>query len=452
MPRDSLCSPGRALSLVAGALAGIGCARSPAPDVPDVLIVALDTVRWDRTSLSGHPADLTPNLAAFSALPGAVTFTAAYTDAAWSQPAYASIFTGQQALTHGVGFRRSALDPGQATLASMLQASGYETRAYASGPHLAPVTGLSNGFDEYNHSIDQRTIAVQIDAALDWLRGPRAEGAPRFGFVHGYDAHAPYGSPAVLSDAFQPPGAPLTESCTVPGWRCFPPGEMNRTGPALTAERATQLEGAYRAAVLYADHQLGRLLYALEASRALDDTVVVVLSDHGEMLGEDGGLGHDEGYTDAVYHVPLVVRFPDDTPARTVDRLVSLSDLVPTLATRFEMVAPGGADGRVIGELLAPAIDSAPHPHRGASTCCYYIRDDQDAAWALHGTGTLDWQLLPGAPERDRSATLARLTPIFGDWPTQLRQVDSVNREAGERDPALKKALQESGYWKAKDP
>ena len=73
----------------------------------------------------------------------------------------------------------------------MLRASGYETRAYASGPHLAPVTGLSEGFDQYNHSIDQRTIAVQVQAALDWLTDARTGGKPRFGFVHGYDAHAP---------------------------------------------------------------------------------------------------------------------------------------------------------------------------------------------------------------------------------------------------------------------
>ena len=424
-----------------------GCGASAEHGPPDVLLVALDTVRWDHTDLAGYPAGVTPNLAAFAQLPGSVVFSRAYTDAAWSQPAYVSLFTGQQALTHGVGYHRSALDPGQATLATMLRASGYQTRAYASGPHLAPATGLADGFDQYNHSIDQRTIAIQVEPALDWLKEDSA--VPRFAFVHGYDAHAPYGAPAILSDRFQPDGKPLRESCTVPGWRCFPPGEMNRTGPALSAERQAQLVGAYDAAVLYADHQLGRLLHGLEASGRLENTVVVVLSDHGEMLGEDGGLGHDAGYSDAVYHVPLVVRFPSDAPARTVDRLVSLSDLVPTLAQRFEMVAPGGADGHVIGELLDPAVESPPHPHRGASTCCYYVRDGDDAAWALHGTGTLDWSLLPGSTGRADATT--HLATVLGDWPVQLTGVEAVNREAGERDPALKKALQESGYWKSED-
>jgi len=430
----------------------LGCQTTQSSATPDVLLVALDTVRWDRTSLSGHAGDLTPNLAAFAALPGSVVFTAAYTDAAWSQPAYASLFTGQQALTHAVGFRTSTLDPGQATLASMLKASGYETHAYASGPHLAPVTGLAEGFDQYTHSVDQRTIAIQIEPALQWLQGPRSEGKPRFGFVHGYDAHAPYGSPAVVSDTFQPAGSPLADSCTIPGWRCFPPGEMNRTGPPLSAERQAQLDGAYDASVLYADHHLGRILHALESAGRLDQTIVVVVSDHGEMLGEDGGMGHDKGYSDAVYHVPLVVRFPSEDAPRTVDRVVSLSDLVPTLAARLGMVPPSSADGHIIGELMSPPIESAPHTHRGASRCCYYLRDRDDAAWALHGSDTLDWHLLPGAPDRDDDSTLARLIPILGDWPSELRQLDIVNHEAGLRDPALKRALQERGYWTADEP
>ena len=445
-------SRSRAGCLSAATLFLGACAGSDHPEQLDLLVIALDTVRWDRTSLSGHSGQLTPNLAAFAELPGSVTFTAAYTDAAWSQPAYASLFTGQQALTHGAGFRSSALPPGQATLASMLHAHGYETHAYASGPHLAPVTGLAEGFDEYHHSVDQRTIGVQVQAALEWLRSPRPTGQPRFGFIHGYDAHAPYGSPVVLAAHFQTDDAPLTDRCTVPGWRCLPMGEMHRTGPALSEADKDHLEGAYAASVVYADHQLGRLLYGLELEGMLDQSIVVVLSDHGEMLGEDGGLGHDEGYSDAVYHVPLVVRFPSDDPARRVDRLVSLSDLVPTLARRLEMVPPGGADGRIIGELLSPAIDGEAHPHRGASTCCYYIRDQTDAAWSLHGNAHLDWQLLPGAPDRDDTATLDRLTPIFGDWPVPLTGVDAVNREAGERDPALKKALQERGYWKTESP
>ena len=101
------------------------CVGDAAPQgrSPDILIVSLDTVRWDHTSVAGYHHDTTPHLAAFAQLPGSVLFERAYTDGAWSQPAYVSLFTGQHALTHGVGFHSIAIDPGQATLASMLRAA-----------------------------------------------------------------------------------------------------------------------------------------------------------------------------------------------------------------------------------------------------------------------------------------------------------------------------------------
>ena len=433
--------------LCAGAMA---CASGHASGPPDVLLVALDTIRWDHTDLASPPSGLTPNLSAFASLPGSVTFSRAYTDAAWSQPAYLSLLTGQRALTHGVGFLRSTLIDGQATVASMFQAHGYETRAFASGPHLAPISGISIGFATYTHSLDQRTIGIQVGPALEWLQQPRAREQPRFGFIHGYDAHAPYGAPAVLSDPLQPDGVPLQDSCMVPGFRCHPPGVMSNSGPALDPAEQARLVGAYGASVLYADHHLGRILHSLEVSGALEHTVVIVLSDHGEMLGELGGLGHDDGYAEHVFHVPLVVRFPSNAPPSTVDRVISLSDIVPTLARRLDMVAPSRADGEVIGELLSPAEPTASQIHRGASLCCYYVRDGDDAGWVQHGSQPLAWNFLSSTS--DAQATKTRLQAALGDWPSVLEKVDEVNHEMGHRDPALKRALQEAGYWRQGTP
>lgn len=436
------------LSLTCASTCACASARSPGP--PDVLIVALDTIRWDHTDLAAPPSGITPNLSAFANLPGSVTFSQAYTDAAWSQPAYVSLLTGQRALTHGVGFLRSALIDGQATVATMFQAHGYETRAFASGPHLAPISGIASDFDAYIHSIDQRTIGIQVGPALEWLQQPRTADQPRFGFIHGYDAHAPYGAPAALSDPLQPGGVPLQNNCMVPGFRCHPPGVMANTGPALAPEEQAQLVGAYQASVLYADHHLGRILHTLETTGALEHTIVIVLSDHGEMLGESGGLGHDDGYADHVFHVPLVVRFPSDAAPRTVDRVVSLSDITPTLARRLDMVPPSRADGVVIGELLSPAEPSQTQPHRGASLCCYYVRDNNDAGWVQHGTEPLTWNLLSSTS--DARTTERRLQTALGDWPSVLEKVDEVNHEMGHRDPALKRALQDAGYWRQATP
>ncbi len=330
----------RRLLLLLPAFCAACAAAGPAPrsGPPDVVLVALDNVRWDRTSLAGIDRDTTPNLAALAQLPGAVTFPSAYTDGAWSLSAYASLFTGQRALTHGVGFLHPTLDPVQATLADMMRAYGYTTRAFCSGPHLAEATGLSRGFDDYVHTLPTSSIGIRVDDALAWLTGPST--GPRFAFVHGYDAHDPFPTPGVLSEHFTEAPKPHVQACSEPGWRCVRTGKPRIAGTPIPERPQAHLLAHYDAAVMQADYHLGRLLYGLDQAGRLDDVLLIVLADHGEMLGEDGGIGHETGHDDRVFHVPLVVKLPEDTPPRTVARLVSLSDIVPTLAARLDALPP----------------------------------------------------------------------------------------------------------------
>lgn len=442
-------------STVAVLVAGCSTAEEPqSTGPPDILVVALDTVRWDRTTLAGYPHDTTPNLAAFAALPGAVTFTHAYTDAAWSQPAYVSLFTGQHAQTHGVGFRTGKLPDGQATLAEMLGAAGYQTRAWVSGPHLSPVTGIDRGFDSYTHADSYRTLGVQVQPALSWLTEDSER--PRFAFVHGYDAHHPYPTPAVLSGLFRDQPSPDPQACRGRYWRCVTPPQARAFGPPLDAQLNTDLNHAYDAAVAFADHHLGRLLHGLQQAGTLDQTLVVVLADHGEMLGEDGGVGHVHGHGDGVFHVPLVVRLPRSTgverPAQ-VDHPVVLSDLVPTLAARLDLSPPAGSEGIQIPALLDPPASGADRMIRSASQCCLYVRDGE---WTLLGVRRMesyDWTLKRGDSELDHSATEperhAAMMAYLGDWPSLPHTPDQVSKDLGRESETLRDALQKGGYWPA---
>jgi len=415
-------------------------------------MVAMDTVRWDRTNLAGYDRDTTPNLAAFAALPGSVVFSKAYTDAAWSQPAYASLFTGQDALTHGVGFRTAELADGQATLTTMLKAAGYETRAWVSGPHLAPITGINRGFDTYDHDLSYKTLGASVQPAVQWLTG--TSDRPRFAFIHGYDAHGPYPTPALLSEHFSDQPHDQPQHCRGKYWRCHQTEVTWGRGPPLPDPEQHQLNAAYDAAVAFADHQLGRILYSLQEAGRLDHTLVIVFSDHGEMLGEDGWLGHAHGHSDSVFHVPLVVRLPTaSTPGRPaeVDRVVSLSDLLPTVASRLDMSPPAGAEGTPIPELLDPPSPGTPTVHRAASQCCFYVRDGD---WTLKGmreeTGWR-WTLHRGDDQTDRRAEEperhAALLATLGDWPQQTYNPRAISEKLGTQSAALKEALKSGGYW-----
>jgi len=444
------------LGMAAGV--AVGCSQGSAAEPerpPDIVMVALDTVRWDRTSLSGHARDTTPNLAAFAELEGSVVFSQAYTDAAWSQPAYVSLFTGQHAQTHGVGFRTGKLPDGQATLAAMLQAAGYETRAWVSGPHLSPKTRIDRGFDAYEHSDGYRTLGAQVRPALAWLTADADQ--PRFAFVHGYDAHHPYATPALLSGLYRETAPPEPELCRGRYWRCVTPPLARAFGPELDDQLQSDLDSAYDAAVSFADHHLGRILHGLQEAGTLENTLVIVLSDHGEMLGEQGGVGHVHGHGDAVFHVPLVVHLPkqpDVSRPKQVDTPVVLSDLVPTLAARFGMSPPAGSEGVAIPALLDPPAPGAERMVRGASQCCLYVRDGD---WTLLGVRHGDsyaWTLRRGRSPTDHSAEerdrLARMMDHLGDWPSLQDDTDQVSADLGRQSEALREALQEGGYWPAK--
>ena len=440
----------------------IAACGQPAPDVPrpevarpNIVVVSLDTVRWDHTSLSGYRHDTTPHLAALAAMPGATTFTMAFSDAAWSLPAYASIFTGRTVLSHGLGFLTMTLPAEQATLAEVLTAYGYHTHAWCSGPHLAPIMDLSRGFSAYEHTLRSAPLALATSEGLQWLREERQKDTPFFLFLQGYDAHYPYRSPTLIGERFADTPHVGTNHCPgrVPERACGRiPARGNKGKNLTTAERA-HIVSHYDSAILYADYQLGLITAALSEQGLLESTVLIALSDHGEGLGEDGRFTHDVLIGDRVSHVPLVIRLPTDTPPRRWDGVVSLSGLVPTLMANLGLVPPSGADGAAFTMALTPGgAPTGEEVSRSASMCCYAVRT---AEWSLEGErgpDGIDWALYAEGQGDDVAAdhpeTVAVLRATIADWPLDLGDLNVLNQEPAKELSGLKEALQEGGYWK----
>lgn len=539
------------------------------PVQPNLLLISLDTVRWDHTSLAGYGRDTTPSLAELSALPGATSFERAYAPAAWSLPAYASLLTGRDALSHGVGFLRGALDPGHATLAEALGAHGYATAAFTSGPHLVPETALGRGFATHEHITAASPMTPAVNGALAWL-DERDAGDPFFLMVVGYDAHTPYAAPSAFAELYDPgyrgflhqADNPLRDDpCALRGdtrtclrffperftdpsddgadpdaprllvepnldWVKLPGGsrvELRRQrdlqaavralldahisgGPASVAPAALErlrgtelgpllvdgprldpytvlvpaslsqggfddadtahLVAHYDAAVRAADLQLGRLLREVEQRGLLDSTIVVVLADHGEALGEETRFHHDDQVGDGVFHVPLVIHQPGlATTARWQDP-VSLVGLTPTLLELLDVQLPAGTGAHGFTAALEPSADSpASEPvsaAAGASLCCYWVRD---ADWELQGRrvegaepGTpLVWSLYRdgtgpdlAAEQPDRVEAMRRHIAHWPDHPGRFTRFGLG--EKGSDDPALRQALRDGGYWAPEPP
>jgi arylsulfatase A-like enzyme len=418
-----------------------GCA-DPHP-APALIVVALDNVRWDRTTLSGSAHPRTPALAGLAALPGSITFTRAYAAAPFSLASYASLFTSRDLVHHGVGLDRWVLDDEATTLAEALRGYGWHTAAFTGGVQLAAETGLDQGFDTFDAG-SLSPLATQLDAAVGWLRRVAPSNEPFFLLVHGYDAHVPYRAPPVLAEAYDPDYRGFVHEqprfLTTPGLSGVQGGAWRGEDGdhALSPADVAHVAAHYDAAVRTGDYTLGRLLVELEALGLLDRATVVVLADHGEQLGEHGRFAHGPKLSEEVLHVPVVLHRPRPDAPREWGEVFSLVDLAPTLLADFGLV-PLAGDGRVCD------LDDAPTPGvaKGAAQAYRAVRD-RDWLAVENGDG---WELQRDGAGPDVAAehpdVVARLAAEVAAWPTG-------RVEPGVPDEELARELRAGGYWNAR--
>ncbi|HYK01241.1 MAG TPA: sulfatase-like hydrolase/transferase [Thermoanaerobaculia bacterium] len=273
-------------------------AQPPRADVP-VFILSIDTLRADRLPAYGYAKGSTPALDAFRR--DAILFTQAYSNVPLTLPSHASIFTGELPYVHGVRNNLGyTLDAARPTLASKLKAKGYETGAAVSSFVLRKETGIAAGFDFFDdymtHSPLESATSWQRDGDLSrqslasWLQSK--SGAKVFGFLHLYEPHSPYTPPAPFSNA---------------------------------ADR-------YDGEISYADAIAGRFFDDLKKRNLYDSALIIVLSDHGEGLGDHGEPEHGIFVYREAIHVPLLVKLPaQQRKGETVERVVGLTDVLPTV-------------------------------------------------------------------------------------------------------------------------
>ncbi len=296
-----------------------------APDSrPHVVLIDIDTLRPDRTSLYGSERDTTPRLAAW-ADSQATVFTNARTTATFTLPATVSLLTGLDVHQHGVQQFPQALSDAAAPLALLLHQAGYETRAIAEGAYLASSFGFATGFDLYATRAFKRP---DWSEAMRWVSdhvGPKGSNRPLFLFLHTYLVHAPYEhDPTYADPAYSGPfaGEGLQHLDL----------EAHRYGTSLLSSNDIDYALAcYDGLVAQMDDLVADLLLTVEASLG-ENTLVIFTSDHGEEFGEHGLVAHGHSLYEELLRVPFVVRFPSGAGAGVQrDDPVSLVDVVPTV-------------------------------------------------------------------------------------------------------------------------
>jgi arylsulfatase A-like enzyme/Tfp pilus assembly protein PilF len=295
-----------------------------------LLIITLDTTRADRIGAYGFPHVETPHL---DRLAGeGVVFEQAESVAPLTLPSHSSIFTGKFPPAHGVrdngGFY---LDEEHLVLAEILRDAGYRTGGFVGAFVLDSKWGIAQGFDTFFDDFDlrkssgrslseiERPASEVADAALAWLEeGTRDR---FFSWVHFYDPHSPYKPPEPWASRY--PQRP------------------------------------YAGEIAYVDSQVGRLLDWLDRNDRARDTVVMVVGDHGESLGEHGESGHGFFVYEGATRVPFIVRAPIDSIAgRRVQTPVRVVDVLPTALELLGVEDSVPSDGTSLVSLLTGSVES----------------------------------------------------------------------------------------------
>lgn len=307
-----------------------------------IVIVTLDTVRRDVLGPYGGNPARTPALTAFAR--EATVYTAAYSTTSWTLPAHASIFTGLYQSRHGAGVTANHLGAQHRTLAESLRDRGYDTAGFAGGLLCKFRSGLAQGFLTYRDPNGFETPDAELtNHVLARMAAPRG-GAPLFLFVNYFGSHFPYEAPQAIADAVTPPFRRALRG-DGEAWERIVAGEVKATGEDVRA-----LRDAYLASVSTTDTQLARLFRALRERGLYDDALIIVVSDHGELLGEGGLFMHGSRLDDELVAVPLLIKWPGQKTGARDDGLVSIVDLFPTV-----LAVAGVPSPRSDGIDLAPA-------------------------------------------------------------------------------------------------
>jgi arylsulfatase A-like enzyme len=328
-----------------------GCSPdAPPPDHPNVLIVVMDTTRGDRVSLNGFSRPTTPKLEAFAE--DATVFEDAWSPAGWTGPAHASLFTGLRPENHGfVRGNRDFLPGSFDTLAEILHRKGYQTVGLTNNMTLSPQSGVLQGFDRVARLYaDERRPYPWAPAthriALGFIDDAVREKRPFFVFINDMEPHFPYTPPREWADRFVESGIPED---AVQAARLTHPTELfahNLGAKRIPPDRLRILSDLYDAEIACLDHFVGELLDGLRERGVLDETIVVVTSDHGENFNEHGFVDHMFSIHRAICHVPLLIRYPPHfSGGGRVRSVVRLEDVAPTVLEMANLDVPEGLDG-----------------------------------------------------------------------------------------------------------
>jgi len=444
-------------ALAAACALASGCATRDRPRL-SVLLIVVDSMRADHLGAYGYGRPTSPRLDAMAR--GGIAFTHATSQAPWTRPSVASLFTSTYISVHRVLFsmrvvdgqeRSDALNENFLTLAEAMSAGGFATGGFGMKQHLNPEFGFGQGFDGYDMQLGR---AEKINRrTLDWLR--RADPERFFIYLHYNDPHYPY-TPRPGFDSFgvAKPRVQINGATR----KAFREGNL-----PLFPEDARDLVDLYDAEIRYTDHHIGKLVDTITA-RGYSNLLIVVTADHGEEFLEHGDITHGHSLYSELLHVPLIVSgsaLPADSRGARRDTQVQVIDIMPTLLDLAGLPAPPGIQGVTFAGALSAGAASAS----GAAAFSERLEPEEpgfsetivEGRWKLirdlagGRTMLFDLSADPGEQvriEADRQEMVTRLLAQLDTWREANRALHDKIRpeETAPLDPEIREKLRSLGY------
>ena len=337
-------------------------------DLPNVIMIVLDTTRADHLSLYGYSRKTSPFLDRLGAQ--SVVFERAFATAPWTLPSHASFFTGLYPSEHNCHYENMRLAKKYKTLAEILAQKGYFTLGYSNNEILTRFSGVPQGFSRFIEAPKLRlftgeTINLFFNLLIDpslwhdngarranpiikrWLKTLYEHRVRFFLFINYMEAHIPYPQfPEAFSFFEDPKQAREKLLGHIPQY------DIYNCGPEEVNEQKEEAINWYDGSIYYLDQHLAELYQFLDENKYLDNTILIILSDHGESLGEHNLFDHAIGLYQQLLWVPLIIYYPPVLKPMRVNRVISLKDL-PEMTLRL-------IEGRIPEQISSPLVSHQP--------------------------------------------------------------------------------------------
>lgn len=342
-------------------------AEAPLTDHPNIILISIDTLRYDHLGLYGYEFPTTPNLDEFAK--DAFVFSNAISQAPSTLQSHASLLTSQIPIRHGASWKRkTVIRDSSITLAEALQSQNYRTIGFHGGGQMSPTFGLGRGFESYK-LWGAQDFSTTVEAAKSWIQYEhRVTGKekalkkkPFFLFMHNYHVHHPYTPKPKHIKALR---APSSSSLPIDISVDFIKQVNGVISPKLELVPGDleHIIRSYDAEIRGMDEAFGDLVHFLKNQGIYDRTIIVFTSDHGEEFNERGFVGwHGHTLFDELLRVPLLIKpatgdFIKPATATIVemriDRPVRSIDIMPTILEMAGLIAPDSVEGTSLNPLL----------------------------------------------------------------------------------------------------